>query len=146
MEDCKDIRIDSFIFRRGICNALASAGIFTIGDVIKQREDFIMSILYSRDDFEHLKNSLRPYNEQMRGYKIEDYETRIDKSMFSDKVIRAIRGSGIYSIEDMLIAGSKGRGQLHGISKNEIEEIKLKLIEMGRFNDKCKISNEEEKQ
>ena len=143
MKDCKDVRIDSFVFRRGIINALEEAGIVTIGDVIKHREDFILNVLFSKDDFEHLKNSLRPYNEQMRGYKIEDEETQIKKGMFSDSVYRALKDGGIYTIEDMLLAGSKGLSVLHKIGRVEIAEIKTNLIQMGYLDDEKKSSDNE---
>lgn len=131
MKDCKNVKIDTFVYRKGICNALSMAGIFTIGDVIKHREDFITSLLFSKDDFEHLKNCLRPYNEQMRGYRIEDDETRINKSMFSERTFKALKNGGIYTIEDIMLAGSKALSCLHNIDRDGLAEIKNCLTEMG---------------
>ena len=57
--------------------------------------------------------------------------TRITKEMFSDRVYKNLKNGGVYSIEDIIIAGAKGLSCLHNIGRDELAEIKTKLIEMG---------------
>ena len=130
--DKKDLKIENFIYRIGVVNALKNAGIYTLEDLIGYREDFIKSILYSERDFRHLKENVSAHNEQMRGAKVNVNETPIKKGLFSDRIYYAIKvDGGVYSIEDIVQVGEIGLTCLHNIGKEEIQEIKSKLVQMG---------------
>ena len=131
-KDINKIRIDSFIYRRGICNALKNAGIETLGQLVEYREDYIKNILFSDRDFDHLKEKIKDFNQQMRGSRIEETETRITKNMFSDRVYKALTYyGGIHTIEDVMLLGSKGLSCIHNIGKEELSEIIDRLVNMG---------------
>ena len=68
----------------------------------------------------------------MRGARVEDDERKITKGMFSDRVYRALKNNGgVYTVEDIMQIGSKGLMCLHNIGREEVAEIKTKLIELG---------------
>jgi len=144
--DKKNLKIESFIYRIGVVNALKNAGIYTLEDLVSYREDFIKSILYSERDFNHLKENVSARNEQMRGAKVNVNETPIKNGMFSDRIYYAIKvNGGVYSIEDIIQVGEIGLTCLHNIGKEEIEEIKSKLVQMG-YKQNIKKSNDTLKQ
>lgn len=144
--DKKNLKIENFIYRIGVVNALKNAGIYTLSDLICYREDFIKSILYSDRDFVHLKENVSARNEQMRGAKVNVNETPIKNGMFSDRIYYAIKvNGGVYSIEDIIQVGEIGLTCLHNIGKEEIEEIKSKLVQMG-YKQNIKKSNDTLKQ
>ena len=127
-----EINISDFIFRRGICNALSNVGISTLGDLVYYREDYIKNILYSNRDFEHLKEKIKDYNQQMRGARVEEDETPITRDMFSDRVYKAlVYNGGIKAVQDIMVVGPTGLSYLHNIGKEELKEIKTRLMEMG---------------